>query len=585
MQMKKCRSSASAERRPRPRSSWMSLILMSGFLLSAAIWLGGRPALRWWRSRQAGEFLAAARSQMEREEWGEAARWMREAFERAPDDPEVVRAIADFQIRTHAHPSDVIQTLQRLSSTRDAAHEDSIKLMRAQVDLGSYEAAHKTLAQLPETVRSSSAEAAEAEAYLLKMERRDSEADARLRVALNAGSDDVETSLKLAILDLKQPHPEIRERGRKRLWRMAREGGAYAVEAIGILSADPLLSAGEGERLLEIVEGVKHADKQALRYAVLAALVRLRPEERDAILNRETATVADKEESQRLAFACWLSSLNEHKRLLAFLPAKLKWKEMSADMARLKLEALAQAGRWDELHAALDHDLEKILGAVSFNLWLARSLAAQGGDVSRVQQHLNLAFSATDRGQDSQAAVQVAEAAEKLGAQDLAAAFYRAMAALASSPQFRIALLEKAYALHLDAHDTHGMLLMATEVAGLTPGNQANAFRADYLALLAGESMELVASRIAAMQTSADAAFCSRLLLLKSMVAFRLHNRVQDLEALKKLRDQPLEPGPRAVLAAMLATRGDTAAGFQIAEKISTALLLPEEKKFLALAR
>lgn len=567
---------------PSPRSSfpWVSCVLLGGFLLTITLWLGGRPAMRWWHSKQAGEFLTAARAEMERNEWSEAARWIREASQIAPEDPAVVRAIADFQIRTHSHPSDVVQTLQRLSGTQDAAHEDIAKLARAQVDLGSHEAARKTLALLPED----NPHAAEADAYLLKMEKRDSEADARLRTALTTGNSDAKTLLKLAILDLKQPQPDIHQRGRNSLWRMAQEDGVNAVDAISILAADTSLTATEAGRLFGIVEA-SHQAGEELRYSVLTAMLRLRPEEREAILNHETQSASSADEPRRLALARWLSSLHEHQRLLAILPSELKWKDMPADKALLKLEALAQAGQWNDLRKVLDHDLEKVVGSVSFNLWQAKVVSAQNGGAPRVQQHLNLAFDATGRGQDSQSAVQVAETAEKLGAPDLAVAFYHSTSAHVSSPLLRIALLEKAYALHHHARDTHAMLQVAAEVADLTPGNQANAFRADYLALLAGESIELAARRVDEAQALTDAAASSRILFLKAMAAYRLHAPPQKLEALKKLQNLTWEPGHRAVLAAMLTAQGDEAAGFQMAEKISTTLLLPEEKKFLALAR
>ncbi|WP_395747964.1 tetratricopeptide repeat protein [Prosthecobacter sp.] len=545
------------------------------------LWFTGRPALQWWRSRQAGRFLTSARAEMDKKEWVGAARWIREAFQIAPKDPAVLRAIADFQIRTNAHPSDVVQTLQRLSSTQDAAPADIAKLARAQIDLGSHDAARKTLALLPESLT------AETEAYILKMEKRDSEADARLRTALTAGTGEEKNTLKLAVLDLKQPQPEINQRGRNSLWKMAREDGANTADAISILAADPSLSAQESDRLLEIVHASRQAACRELRYPVLTALLRLRSDQRDALLDRETQAVASADQAQRIAFAHWLSALNEHRRLLAFLPPDLKWKDMPADMARLKLEALAQAEQWSALRTAFDRDrdLEKVLGAVSFNLWQARVASAMAEGAALVQQHLNLAFDATARGQDTAAAVQVAETAEKLGVLNLATAFYQATAALASSPQGRITLLERAYALHLAARDTYALLQVAVEIAKLTPGNQANSFRADYLALLVGESIELVASRMNETQESSDTEYAARLLLLKAMAAHRLHAPIQETGMLKKLQILPWPPGHRAVLAAMLTTSGDESAGFQLAEKIPMALLLPEEKKFLAMAR
>jgi len=72
--MKKHRSSPAVENQPRRHFPRLSLILLGGFLLLMTLWLGGRPVMRWWRSWQARELLTSARFQMEKEEWGEAAR-------------------------------------------------------------------------------------------------------------------------------------------------------------------------------------------------------------------------------------------------------------------------------------------------------------------------------------------------------------------------------------------------------------------------------------------------------------------------------------------------------------------------------
>lgn len=92
--------------------------------------------------------------------------------------------------------------------------------------------------------------------------------------------------------------------------------------------------------------------------------------------------------------------------------------------------------------------------------------------------------------------MKTAETAGRLGMADLAGTFYEEIAdkQKASAPN-RAALLEKPFAQHAEARNTSAMLGGARQVAELSPNNRPAVFRADYLALLVGESLEVVADK------------------------------------------------------------------------------------------
>jgi hypothetical protein len=105
------------------------------------------------------------------------------------------------------------------------------------------------------------------------------------------------------------------------------------------------------------------------------------------------------------------------------------------------------------------------------------------------------------------------------------------------------------------------------------------------LALLAGESLEVIAARIVESHAEAGSEAEGRLLLLRALSAYRLRQSPPLHAALRGIKAAAWPPGLRAVLAAMIAIGGDQAAAFQIAERIPESLLLPEETRLLALAK
>ncbi|MCX6847551.1 MAG: hypothetical protein NTY98_01385 [Verrucomicrobia bacterium] len=570
---------------PRPRKPWLTWLLVGGFFVGIVVWLGGRPIAKRWRSWQVTGTLTSVTSLMERKEWVLAANLLREAMQVAPNDPAVLRAVAEFQLSTHASPADVVQTFKRLHETGHATTADMVKLAHAEIRGGNIAAARKTLLSLSPAERSL-ADVMELESAILKMEGQSGEADNKLRTALLAQDADANAPLRLALLDFQQPFPAVHARGRTRLWDFARGRDGAACRAVQVLAADTTLTQEEADELLRLMQ--THPDPGQAWLAAVQATLRLRPQERDAILARATERAGGGDDMEHMQFARWLSTMKEHERVLKFLPpdSVVKTEDLPADMLNLKLDAMAGTGRWEEVAAKLTPRLEKVLGKNSFNLWQACVAAKVKHDPARVRQHLSLAFEFAGRGQDVIPSLQTAETAARLEEWELAAAFFQSLADQMPAVQPRLKVLEKSFAMHGRNYNTSSMLKVAREISRLSPGNDAAAFRADYLGLLVGDSLELVAANTGPASAEAGTEAAARAHFLKAMANFRLRQPVPLHDLPQRMETSASwTAGHRAVLAAMIAANGDPEKAFRIAERVPVALLLPEEVRLLKLAR
>ena len=569
------------------REQWFSITLTALFALVVAFWAGSGFLAQRFREWRVSAPLDEAEILMDRMDWGAAATRLREAMSIAPNSPAVIRAVLDFQRRTHATPGDVIQTLKKLSDSGDWKMADMLSLAEAEFARGAHETARKTLATMPEAERSTNPAVIALEARMLKKEQRHADAETRMRTALTAAPTDAMSSFKLALLNLKQPHPGMQAQGRTELWNIARAGGESAPVAARVLASDALLTGAQADELLRLADGMS-TESQETRLTVLTRLIRLRPQEKDAILDEEARRLAADDDAGRLRFAQWLAVTHEHERALGFLPSEQSVKEgdLPVGLLQVRLEAFVSLRRLDEARLLLDKPgVREKLGMVGFRLWQARLSAAQGDATDAVRQHLKMAFDAASAEEDAASSLQTARIAEQLEQPGMAALFYQKMAERTSSPAGRLELLEKALAMHTDARDSTAMLQAARLLSEQTPGNEANAFLADYLSLLLGESIEVIAARVEGTPGKAlDAVTGRKRVFLSAIAAHRLRQPMR-LAVLKELQATVWPAGQRAVLAALIAASGDQEAAFRLGERIPASLLLPEEARMLNLAQ
>ena len=575
---KRRRSRSSSSRKQRRRV--IAVFVLFALLATSAFFLK-QPLKRFWLASQTSSQVNHARNLMAKSEWEQAASVLSEALRSAPDDAEVLRTFAELLKRAGANPTDRVQLLQRLADRGLATPGDLTELADAHMRRGDLTAARSVLETLPAETRQS-AETRQLEAIMLKMEGRGADAEAMLRSALEAqAAQDPAARFKLAVLDFKLPQPVPRQRGVEALWQHARDGGAHTDDAIRLLSAQPDLSAASAEELLRLATN----RPDTVRHAALTPLLRLKPDERGTLIQQEHQRAAADGEPGLLAFARWLALIGEHDRLVKYLPDEtlIKAQNLPPELMRTKLAALGRLERWNEIRELMTPAMEKHLGQVDYHLWLARLHALAPDSYERSRQHLSIALNAAEGGKDSAKALEAAAVAAKMQDWQLAASFCQSAAQHASTTPARAALLERVLQFHHASGDCIATSATARQIAALTPGNQSNTFRSDYLALLAGETLEVIAANCLAKGSQQDTA---RANLIRAFSAYRLGMPLELQNLLTVLPDaQNWPPGPRAVLAALLARSGATAQAFQLAERIQPASLLPEERHLLKLAR
>lgn len=577
-QLRKRRRRTSSSRKRRRR---IIAVFVLFALLAVSTFLFQEPLKRFWLASKTSGQVSDARRLMEHREWEQAASLLSEALRTAPDDAEVLRTFAELLKRAGANPADRIQLLQRLVDRGLATTADLATLADAHLRRGDLTAARSVLETLPAETRES-AETLQLEAIMLKKEGRGADAEAMLRSALEAqAAQDPAARFKLAVLDFKRPQFVPHQHGVEALWQYARDGGAHTDDAIRLLSALPDLSAASAEELLQLATN----RPDSVRHAALKPLLRLQPGKRDQFIQQEHQRAAADGESGLVSFARWLALIGEHDRLVKYLPdeALIKAQDLPPELLRTKLAALGRVERWEEIRRLMTPAAEKHLGQVDYHLWLARLHALAPDSYERSRQHLSIAINAAEGGKESTTALEAAAVAAKMQDWQLAASFCQSAAQKAATTPARAALLERVLQFQHAAGDCIATSTTAREIAALTPGNESNTFRADYLSLLAGESLEVIAASCLAGGSQQDTA---RANLIRAFSAYRLGMPLEQQNLLSVLPEaQNWPPGPRAVLAALLARSGETAQAFQLAERIQSAAILPEERKLLQLAR
>ena len=101
-----------------------------------------------------------------------------------------------------------------------------------------------------------------------------------------------------------------------------------------------------------------------------------------------------------------------------------------------------------------------------------------------------------------------------------------------------------------------------------------------YLKLLEARDIETMADEAQSLAISRKSAL-PILQLVQALAAYRYGNLDAALRESESLPLEKLTTGQRAVLAGILHACGKTTLAFQIAEKITQDILLPEEKRFL----
>ncbi|MGV3664244.1 MAG: tetratricopeptide repeat protein [Prosthecobacter sp.] len=552
-------------------------------LVGVAAWLAYPLAARLYKSWRIHQQLSTLRGSLERREWAAAAGALREARKMAPEDPAVVRASLDFlQLRGgwERDTRGAITLVQQLQKAGAATPADLALLGRMHVLQGRTAEGQALYDQLSAEARQARP-ARELQADILQAQGQEQRAAEVRRGILAELPDDPASLRQLAALDM-SGSPARREAMRERLWQLARTEGPVRLTAVDLLGRDKSLTTPQVEELHKIIAAAPSADpaeRDAAHLQVLSGQMRISPQLREELITQELVAWKDRPPAQVRPLIQWLSREGEHDRILRVLPPALAAK--FTDLLPLYVEALRRTKQWEKLDAFLTKGgIDTAFPNAQKMLWQAEVRAKLDAEPSRARQMLARLLEEAGRGDNAPLTLQVGEMAEQLGQWDLA---QRCFAACADKhPPFRPIMLAKVYEMADHQHDGPAMLEACTALVALKPENPALLEQRLYLQLLLGIALETAEQQLASLPPAKGPARASQRHLMRALLAFRQGRPDLVQEPLPKVLDPATLPaGQRAVYAGLLkASGGDPAVVFRLLEKISPALLLPEEKKF-----
>lgn len=556
-------------------------------LAGVAAWMAWPMAARVYKGWRVQRQLSAMRENMEKREWAAAAGALRQARKMAPEAPAVARASLDFlELRGgwERDPRGTISLIQQLQKAGVATPADLALLGRMHVLQGRTTEGQSIYDQLGTEARQART-ARELLADILQAQGQEQRAVEVRRELLSERADEDSTSLRqLATLDMAGSAAR-RDAMRERLWTLARSAGPTRLTAVELLARDKNLTPPQVAELHQILAAiavstsVSQPERDEARLQVLSGQMRASPQSREEIIAQELVAWKDRPPAQVLPLIQWLSREGEHERILRVLPPALAAK--FTDLLPPYIEALRRTKQWEKLDTFLaTGGIDAAFSQTQKLLWQAEARAALDAEPTRARQMLARLLEEAGRGDNLTLTLQVGELAEQLGQWDLA---LRCFAACADKhPPFRAVMLAKVYEMADHQHDGPAMLEACSALVALKPENPALLEQKLYLQLLLGIDLETAANQLASLPASKEPLRTSQRHLMLALLAYRQGRSDQILQALPKIHDPTTLPaGQRAVYAGLLkATGGDEAAVFRLLERLSPALLLPEEKRF-----
>lgn len=566
-----------------------------GFLLLLASLLALPASRAWsaWRAAAARDLCERASSLKAGGHHDECVSMMRRAYQIAPRDPSILRALAKSCDLKSRAAGTAVSFWNKLVDSGAASVDDRIELANAMLATGDIAGSQNMLRSLPQEARAQ-LNWAEAQAAVLREQGRDEDADVLLRSAWEAHPEDLVCRLNLARADYLSPFDASREEAGKKLWAIARSGVAQAADALLALLSGPDGSLKTVAEILQIVrenEQISTADRLRIlgfcadKFPFLAG--EIIAEESDRFKGRPLVNCVELYE--------WLSKLGQSDRILRDLghsPSRAEHPDVPAgsgpnpavfqsrELFLAYGDALIQKGQWRVFADLLqlpnlpisqaDEELMRVL--------CSRGLNEPDAEVDR---HLTAALMYARHQDDHATLLKVAVMAEKTGR------ITTAIEALSmiSCPNRRL-LLEnqiQIYRLQTRLGDADGMMAAAEAILTIRPGLKPFAHDLQYLKLLTGTGIESVLDDLGSTATPAEGCSSGHA-IIRALAAFRCGEQEASGQWAASIDSATLPTGQRAVLAGLLSKAGNEAKGARIAEKISDALLLPDERWFLQAA-
>ncbi len=535
------------------------VIIVGGVMVRWAGW----PLWQEMSRRRALAALEEARVHIESSSWKNAGDCLSAASRGLPpDDVDFLRVLALFLDKTQGNPALLRSTLLHLKELGQWQSGDSLSLAWTTYHSGNLLAAADAFEILPAEVKAGREGRKLATAL----------AEAQGFPTPEWAESDVEKLIRTHSTGMM----EMQSTALRRLWDLTREDGAEALHAIAYLSSLKTLSAAEADTLVERAEA-HPSNCLHERLAARSGLMRADPDRRRETLAMLVDRCRNVSRDEQRVFVEWLALEGESTLIRAMLTDETLFAD--AALFSAYAQSLGVSGCWKDLRLLLtEAQFLPPVSAGRVQLWLAECASHEDPGSSTAEKHLK-AYLEVETNGNQRTLLSAAKLAETLGLTDLALSAYDS---LAGSHKTRpLVFVEHAAELAASQGMTLRLVGLTRQLCKLRPESHAYRLRLNYLELLLGMNLEFPQIPSAITSEEEPAVW-----LIHALAAHRLRDsaQVRSLLVNAKGHEASLTQGQKAVLAGLLATDGQAAAAFQIAETLHRSLLLPEERRFLEMA-
>ncbi len=555
------------------RTGYKTLFILACVGILLGLILASYPRYLLWKKHRLNLLTTKAQGHIENEHWEQAYAILNQAYAQAPNDPLVLREIARLTQRTSPDPSRALFFWKQLLAYTSATTEDLAEMGMAYLADRQPDEAIKILSSFTPEQRSTKYSMG-LESQLLYFQGKPLEAAKLHRKYLLQNPNDPENQLTLAILDLTSPFTEVQKNALEKLWGIARSKSPHAAAAIQSISTSPLLTGGMSTELLQLALN-NQAISEKRYFEILSRHIILNPLKKKEIYASETNKYRNKTIQENAVFYHWLLQQEEYDLLLE-LVSKDKATQ-NVILFPVYLEALAGKSRWDELSDIFRRTPSLPLSSTDQSVLQARIAHGQGDKGSIVSGHLKEASRRAIIAKNFEALQRIITIADKLGFEDVA---IEALINGSAIPQYQLSMLERLLNIYSRRGDAESMLTTLQKILEAKPMIKSHMENALYLKLLLGIEFESI-SKGAPLWAAQNIISNDSLPFINAFAAYRFRDFEKMKGVLTQIEVSKLSVGQRAVYSGMLASCGEQAKAFIIAEKISPARLLEGELIFL----
>lgn len=554
----------------------LTMVVALLVIITLVLVFKGRDLAHAYHSHAAERAATEAMKLIKAERWGAASTLLQDSFRRHPDQPALLRAVAELSAHGNSDPQTAIAYLRRVLSMPEATHADRRRMAEVLLQSGDPAEARRLYQELPASEQNSRP-GLELLASITRLSGNVTEADDILRRALTLDPNDKECRLRLAIMDETGALEAAKQTRAAIIWEIASQKDEVAELALVHLATRTTLTATQARELKALAEQHPQLPERD-RYQVLRAFLRLNPLEHDRTVQAEIARTKARNVEDKFDFLRWLGTSGDYQKVLDIVPAEAITRD--PDVFRIYVDALSAAERWKEL-LNLMQTRKAPLSAGNVHIILATCYAKLQPDLKQARSELVAALSGGHV--EMEVLVRAAGLSESLNMFDLAVQAYKAFAE--ASPPRRNGVLEKVLELQRGDRDVEGMMGTLKQLHDLRPRNRGYTDQLNYLRLIMGREMEIAFEEIIGFESPAPSEAESPQVptaLLRSLAAYRLGDQQRMAEETARLPDPTnLGPGLRAVIAGLYNLCGNDVAGFRLGEKVPATTLLEGELAFL----